>query len=90
MDRCINADYYASNDGTNIMADNNYHFLNNELHHCGQEGIHDSDDWGQMAASRATKFTTSRRRLGSKDVIRYLVARAATSVGSATSAARYV
>jgi hypothetical protein len=46
MDRCINADYYASNDGTNIMANNNYHFLNNELHHCGQEGIHDSDDSG--------------------------------------------
>jgi hypothetical protein len=46
MDRCINADYYASNDGTNIMANNNYHFLNNKLHHCGQEGIHDSDDSG--------------------------------------------
>src|SRR5262249_6713744 len=46
MDRCINADYYASNNGTNTMANNNYHFLNNNLHHCGQEGIHDSDDSG--------------------------------------------
>src|SRR5262249_14636782 len=46
MDRCIDADYQASNDGTNIMANANYHFLNNNVHHCGQEGIHDSDDSG--------------------------------------------
>jgi len=46
MDRCIDADYFAANDGTNIMANNNYHFINNNLHHCGQEAIHDSDDSG--------------------------------------------
>jgi hypothetical protein len=46
MDRCVDADYYASNDGTNIMANNNYRFLNNNIHHCGQEGIHASDDSG--------------------------------------------
>jgi pimeloyl-ACP methyl ester carboxylesterase len=46
MDRCIDADYFVTNDGTNIMAANNYHFLNNNIHHCGQEGIHGSDDSG--------------------------------------------
>jgi hypothetical protein len=46
MDRCIDADYFGSNDGTNVMANSNYHFLNNNIHHCGQEGIHDSDDSG--------------------------------------------